>query len=90
MCNVFDQLGKSCYFKVIPCSPYYHQLRFTICPSQICISPALSSERVHCRSFANNTFQAEATFEHVSHAIKIRGGDDGTRTRDLCRDRAAF
>jgi hypothetical protein len=26
-------------------------------------------------------------FANVSHAIAIRGGDDGTRTRDLCRDR---
>jgi hypothetical protein len=30
------------------------------------------------------------TFASVSHMIEMRGGDDGTRTRDLCRDRAAF
>ena len=26
----------------------------------------------------------------VSQLIEKNGGDDGTRTRDLCRDRAAF
>ena len=28
--------------------------------------------------------------EAIPHVIELSGGDDGTRTRDLCRDRAAF
>jgi hypothetical protein len=28
MCNVFDQLGNTCYFGVIPCSPYHESPRF--------------------------------------------------------------
>ena len=46
--------------------------------------------RTHCNLLADNALLVWTTFASVSHMIEMRGGDDGTRTRDLCRDRAAF
>ena len=35
-------------------------------------------------------FCSHAVLAKLSYVIEKNGGDDGTRTRGLCRDRAAF
>jgi len=51
---------------------------------------ALSGRGLTGRYDTNDDTKPERVGQPSSHVIEKNGGDDGTRTRGLCRDRAAF
>jgi hypothetical protein len=88
MCNFFDQLGNCCIisYTVFALIPRRSRLIFDqavlLWHSFAAVDTAMLLT-TFCVPWAVRDCK-------VSHRVGVCGGDDGTRTRDLCRDRAAF
>jgi hypothetical protein len=53
------------------------------------VGPDAQSDRHHSQ-FPNGKDYYRGLYRCLWHVLEKAGGDDETRTRDLCRDRAAF